>query len=172
MKYVFPEMIVAQSRHAGGTTNSVMGGMFIDMVQERSREVQRPISFLFLNDEQNLASLYMRFTQYFGNNEHYHYVVGYFDKRVKLVSVAHSAETGDHTAKIKAIVEFAMDHPEDEIWVYVDTQRTFRLACTSPTGMVVPFTVETSADLAGVFAAPNVRLRYAGLALTLGGRPE
>lgn len=177
MKNVFPEMLAVQSRSGAGVTSTVMGGMFIDMVNWKRREIeselQRPISFLFLNDEGSQASLYRRWTQYFGNEEHYRELVGHFDDRHKLAAVAPSKVTGDHGAKIKAIVDFVAERPEGEdIWVYVDTQRTFRLACTSPTGMVVPFTVETSDEMADLFQTPNVRLRYAGLSLTLGGRPE
>lgn len=177
MKYVFPEMIAAASRVGAGVTSSVMGGMYIDMMNWKQREsetdLQRPISFLFLNDETNLASLHIRFTQYFGNNEHYAEFAKYFDRRFKLVSVPLCETTGDHSAKVKAILDFAAERPEGEdIWVYVDTQRTFRLACTSPTGMVVPFTVETSDEMSDLFQTPNARLRYAGLSLTLGGRPE
>lgn len=175
MKNVFPEMICAATRSGAGVTSSVMGGMYIDMMRRylREKEIgeQRPISFLFLHDEGNLATIHMRFTQYFGNDEHYREVVGHFDRRFKLVAVAPSEVTGDHTAKIKAITDFMQERPDDDIWVYMDTLRTFRLACTNATGMVVPFTVETGDELADVFAGPNARLRYAGLALTLGGRP-
>lgn len=176
MKYVFPEMIAAQTRAGAGVTSSVMGGMFIDMVRHYKREKEmgepRPISYLFLNDESNLASLHMNFTQYFGNEEHYREIVGHMDQRFKLVAVAPSEVTGDHAAKIKAITDFLLERPEDDVWVYMDTQRTFRLACTNATGMVVPFTVETGDELADVFAGPYARLRYAGLSLTLGGRPS
>lgn len=176
MKYVFPEMIAAQTRPGAGVTSSVMGGMFIDMLNWKRREIetelQRPISFLFMTDEGSQASLYLRWTQYFGNEEHYREIVGHMDQRFKLVAAAPSEVTGDHAAKIKAITDFLLERPEDDVWVYMDTQRTFRLACTNATGMVVPFTVETGDELADVFAGPYARLRYAGLSLTLGGRPS
>jgi hypothetical protein len=138
MKYVFPEMIAAQSRPGAGVTNTVMGGLYTDMMIERHRPEPRPISFLYLEDEMNLASLWLRFTQYF--------------------------------EKIAAIQKFAATRPDDEIWVYADLHGTFRLSCTNASGMVVPFTVETGDEFADVFAGPDVRLRYAGLSLKLGGR--
>lgn len=176
MKYVFPEMLAVQSRSGAGVTSTVMGGMYADMMRCHSREKEigerRPISFLFLHDEGNLATIHMRFTQYFGNDEHYRALVGHFDNRFRLMAVAPSEVTGDHTAKIKAIVDFALEHPEDNIYVYADFQNTFRLACTNATGMVVPFTVETGDDLADVLMAPLVQLRYAGMRVNLGGRPS
>lgn len=173
MKYVFPEMIAAQTRGGAGVTNTIMGAMYIDMMRERLREEPRPISFLFLEDEMNHASLWLRFVQYFGNDEHYRKFVSEFEGRFDLVSVQPAATIGDHSEKIKAILKFAETRPENEdIWVYADLHATFRLSCTNAGGMVVPFTVETGDALADVFASPFVRLRYAGLSLTLGGRPS
>jgi hypothetical protein len=171
MKNVFPEMIAAQTRPGAGVTNTVMGGMYTDMMRERLREEQRPISFLFLEDEHNLATLHLRFTQFFGNPEHYKELVLPFEGRFKLVSLPEPTTIGDHSEKIKAILEFAETRPDDEIWVYADLHGTFRMSCTNASGMVVPFTVEAGDALADVFAQPNVRLRYAGLSLRLGGRP-
>jgi hypothetical protein len=170
MKYVFPEMIAAQSRPGAGVTNTAMGGMYTDMMLEQKRDEQRPISFLFLEDEYNLASLWLRFTQYFGNDEHYRKFVSHFEGRFELVSVPPAVTIGDHSEKIKAILKFAETRPDDEIWVYADLHGTFRMSCTNASGMVVPFTVETGDALADVFAQPNIRLRYAGLSLRLGGR--
>lgn len=170
MKYVFPEMIAAQSRPGAGVTNTVMGGLYTDMMIERHRPEPRPISFLYLEDEMNPASLWLRFTQYFGNDEHYRKFVTDFEGRFELVSVASPVTTGDHSEKIAAIQKFAETRPDDEIWVYADLHGTFRLSCTNASGMVVPFTVETGDEFADVFAGPDVRLRYAGLRLKLGGR--
>jgi len=162
MKNVKPEIIVGVTQPGAGATNAVLMTLFADLYF--AWDVPNTV-LLYLHDESTPAQLLERLEKIVDDGEGMLQRYQQFGQRLMVPDLA-----GKTPEQISTMVQNISDNlpVEQQLWIYADLQRTFKLGCTTGAGMVVPFSVETSDAMADALNGHNVRFRCASMSTRLG----
>nr|DAF93481.1 MAG TPA: hypothetical protein [Myoviridae sp. ctshb19] len=161
MKNVKPELIVGATQPGAGATNAVLMTMFADL--HFAWGVPNTV-LLYLHNESTPAQILERLEKIVDDGEGMLQRYQQFGQRLIVPDLVYKTPE-----QISTMVQNISDNlpVEQQLWVYADLHRTFKLGCTNGAGMVVPFSVETTDAMADALSGSNVRFRCAAMSTRL-----
>jgi len=162
MKQVKPELIVGGTREGAGMTNATLLTLWGDLQMARKNPVH-DVLFVFLHNESTPQETLKRLAYLVGEDA-VKEMVAYFGPRLIIPDIQVDVES---LAGWLQCIEQTLPATQ-QLWVYADLYRTFRLGCTTGAGMVVPFSVEVADKMADALNHAQVRFRIASMYTRLG----